>query len=423
MDALHIFGCGVDVKKFEAKFNTLDQVNQERIELVARRIWLTLKLRYEANVFRAPFESSEERMALNLYELPAIEIYLLVTCLDTLAGQPTHVDFRDWLRAQSGITNLTVEQVIHLYKNYNDKYGVSKNLRALFDNLPQCTKDWLSHNVAVYEIDQHLPSKDQDPNLLVKLLYTYFYGIRRNEYTHRSSPKQVSTAESVFLGETGFWVTPASGTHFVLDSRKPNKKWNFSYRQGLDEATILRVIIHSVAVQTLNIDVTEQLILLNLKNFSRLDGFYSIMSEFTTNANTLRFWSNVEELAKSDYRNYLTFVGIPSLSNQASSRMLDRYQLDHSWEKTYSYLTSRYIDEINQINKLITEFNQKNPHAKPNQGNIKAHWEAIQDFLARLLETPLAKSILRLPTTNEVTNLWLIIRDPCHIGSVAYRRW
>ncbi len=280
MDALHVFGCGVNKQHFETKLNALDQENQQRLERVARRIWVTLKLKYEMGVYQNPFEAPYDRFILTHDELPAIGIYLLVTCLDTLAGKAQFVDFRDWLKDQPDVTDLNLEGIIGLYTRYMGEYGVGKNLRALFDNLPLCTKEWLAKNVVIREIDQPLSVEGQDPNLLVKRLYTYFYEIRRNEYTHGSFPKQVSTADDIRPpDEAGWWVTPASGTHFALDRRNRNKLWNFAYRQGLDEATILRLIIHSAALQMLNIQVTEELINLNLGNFSRLDGLYSFMGE------------------------------------------------------------------------------------------------------------------------------------------------
>lgn len=215
--------------------------------------------------------------------------------------------------------------------------------------------------------------------------------------------------------ETGWWVTPASGTHFPLERRHPNKLWNFSYRQGLDEATILRLIIHSVALQKLDIPVTEELINLNLRNLSRLDGLYSFLGEIAHNANMLNAWTNIEERSKHDLKSYLLYVGVPVLNDQAASRMLDRYDVDKDWETGYRQLNQQCIEEVNYLNTLITDFNEKNPKAKPMQDNIDAHWQAIKRFLNELLAKSAAKWIIQLPITNEITNLWLIIRNPCHI--------
>lgn len=416
MDALHVFGCGVNKKYFETKFKALDQEDQQRLERVARRVWITLKLKYELGAYQNPFESPNERFILAHYELPAMGIYLLVTCLDTLAGKARFVDFRDWLKNQPDEKDLTWERIINLYTRYTDECGVGKNLHALFNNLPHCTKEWLARNVVIQEVDEPLSAEGQDPNLLLKRLYKYFYETRRNEYTHSSYPKQVSTADDIRLpDEDGWWVTPASGTHFILDRRKPNKLWNFSYRQGLDEATILRLIIHSGALQMLNIQVTEDLLILNLRNFSRLDALYSFMGEVASNADILKLWSNIEELNGSDFKPYLIYTGVPVISDQAARRMVDRYDIDKGWESSYHQITLQYIKEINHLNALITDFNQKNPHAKPMQDNNEARWEAITVFLNELSRTPAAHSVLKLPTTNEMTNLWLIIRDPCYI--------
>jgi hypothetical protein len=226
----------------------------------------------------------------------------------------------------------------------------------------------------------------------------------------------VLTAEDIrHPDETDWWVTPASGTHFVLNRRSPKKLWNFSYRQGLDEATILLLIIYSAALQILKIPVTEEIVNLNLRNFSRLNGLYSFVSEVASNANVLKLLFNTEGLNKSEFKAYLLYVGVPLLSDKAAKRMIDRYDVGKGWETSYQQMTHQYIQEIAYLNSMITDFNAKYPHAKPMQDNITAHWEVIKDLMSELSRTSSADSILRLPTTNEMTNLWLIIRDPCYI--------
>lgn len=416
MDALLVFGCGVNRKDFETKFNALSQENQLRLEKVARRVRVTLKLKYEMGVYQNPFEAPYDYFVLVRDELPAIGIYLLVTCLDTIAGKAQFMDFRDWLKDQHIITTTNKEEIINLYTLYVNDFGVGKNLRDLFDNLPSITKEWLAKNVVFREIEQPFPLGSQPLDQLGKRLYTYFYEIRRNDFTHRCFPRQVSTAEDIrYPDETGGWVTPASGTHFELNRRKRNKLWNFSYRQGLDEATILQIIIHSAVLQILNIPVTEELINLNLRNFSRLDGLYSFVSEVGSNANVLNLWFNIEELIKSEFKSYLMYAGVPLLGDQAAKRMIDRYNVGKGWETSYHQMTLRYVQEVAQLNTTITDFNAKNPHVKPMQDNIEAHWEAIVGFLSELSRTSSAHSILNFPTTNEMANLWLIIRDPCYI--------
>jgi hypothetical protein len=345
-----------------------------------------------------------------------MEIYLLVTCLDTLAGKPQYDEFPVWLKKHSTIKDLNVQEINDLYSKYMREHGITKNLRKLFNNLPQYTKEWLIKNVNIREIDQPLSIEEQNPNQLVENLFVYFYNIRRNDYTHRTYPKRVPIPDDIRPpDETGWWITPASGTHFMLDSNKPNKLYDFSYRQGLDEATILRLIIHSATLQKLNIQVTEELINLNLRNFSRLDGFYSFIDELVSNANILNLCTNIEAINKDDYKSYLIYGGLPLLSDKASRRMIDRYVIDRRWELNYSQMTDRYIREVNYLNTLITDFNQKNPHVQPTQDNIEVHWEEIKAFLNEISMTPSAHWIKNLPATNNMTNLWLIIRNPCYI--------
>lgn len=416
MDPLHVFGCGVNRKIFETKFNALDQENQRRIERVARRIKVTLKMRYEIGVLKNPFESSFDNFLIENQELSAIRVYLLFTCLDTLAGKPHHMDFRDWLHKQQCDSTMNKDEIINLYDIYMSEYGVGQNLRDLFNTLPLSTKKWLVENVVIREIGQPIPSEGQPVDQLIKRLYSYFYEIQRNDFTHNSITRAVFTSEDIREpDENGCWVTPASGLHFMLNRHKPKKLWNFSYRQGLDEATILQIIIHSAALRILNIPVTEKLINKNLHNFSRLDGLYSFMNEIESNANLLKIWLTINDLEKSEFKSILIHNGVPMLSDQSANRMMDRYEVGEGWEKQYHQITFRYIQLVAKLNTKIAEFNENNPPYKQTQESAEDHWETIIDFLSKLSKNSSADSILKFPSTNEVTNLWLIIRNPCYI--------
>ena len=61
MYARTVFGCGVDKQLFQDRYEALDEEEQQRLERVARRVWITLKLRYETFTFSDPFQASEER--------------------------------------------------------------------------------------------------------------------------------------------------------------------------------------------------------------------------------------------------------------------------------------------------------------------------------------------------------------------------
>jgi hypothetical protein len=264
-------------------------------------------------------------------------------------------------------------------------------------------------------VDDTLNPNQQDPDILAENLSKYFFDIRRNGYTHSSIVRQVATEGDIFLPqEKSGWITPAGGTHFSLDRGKPKKKWNFSYRPGVDESTILRLIIHSAALQILDIEATQELILLNLKNYSRMDALYSFISEVTSNANLLKSWPKIDSSRASDIASYLIFSGIPTLNEEASVRMIDRYELRYPREQGFEQMTRQYLNEVRSLNSVIDGFNQANPRLRSTEGDIDGRWQLVKNFLTEQANLPVYKILIKWPAMTEMTNLWLTVRDPCY---------
>lgn len=409
-----VFGCGVDGHTFKVKYRELSEKNRLRLGRVAGRVWLTLKLRYEmAFLYNNPFALGGEEYNLRHIELPSIEIYLLCTCLDTLAGKPIHKNFKDWVKDQPNTTGFDLEEITRLCAQYEEEYGVGRNLRALFRNLPPSVKDWLASNVVIERSDQYLLPEEQDVDKLVNRLYVYFYNVRRNAFTHGSVSRPTPIADKVREPKDGeWWVTPASGTHFILHRDRPNQEWNLSYRQGLDEATILRIIIHAVALQMLGVELTSELINTNLRNYSRLDALYAFVSEVNRNSALASGWARIDDTEMTDH---LIGLGIPLLSSEASTVMVERY-LDNRLESGLRQITSQYLRAVNHVNSLVSDFNETNPPAS-NAYDRNERWQTIKEFLDKLVRAPSYNSVVKLPSRNEMANLWLVIRDPCYTPS------
>jgi len=408
-----LFSCGVDRRVFEASYERLSEDEQIRLERVAKRVWLSLKLRYETAFYASPFAHPDEGYFLTRVELPSIEIYLLCTCLDILAGRSAYKDFGSWLKTQANVTNINLDDVVRLFAQYQAEYGVSRNLRNLFATLPASTKDWLVDNVAIRPWDQPLATRTRDSDVLVKRLHTYFYEIWRNAFTHSGVSRQATRAEDIreYLEGDDWWVTPVSGTMFVLDKDKPTQEWNFSYRQGLDEATILRVIIHSVVLKKLGIEPTPELIAANIRNYSRLNSLYAFINEVNSNATMLKAWSRVDERGMDTLRSFFTYVGIPLLNSEATKLMIDRYNSDNGLESGLRQMTSQYLHEVQTINSAISDFNKSNP---PSKTNPSEHWQIVKGFVEERTRTPPYLSIVDWLSRVEMTNLWLVVRDPCY---------
>lgn len=410
-----MFGCGIDGRLFKEKFDNLPEEGRRRIEKVARRLWLTLMLRYRLAVLHNPFLGVRYSFDLQDVELPSMEVYLLVTCLDTLAGKSTYVDFRDWIKTHSCAPALEVDEISTLYAQYLDEYGVTRNLRQIFTEIPKCVKDWLSQNVAIYQFDKMF-DKDRSGTVdeLVTNLFKYFYNVRRNEYTHSSSSRQTLTARDVIdpkKVDNNGWVTPASGSCFILDKRKPDQEWGFSYRQGLDEATILRVIIHAVVLQLLCIELTDEILVANLNNYSRLSALHNFVQEVDNNASFVRAWGLLNVKESSEFHEYLIYDGVPLLGIDASKTMVGRFISEYPLEAGLQQMTAQYIDEVFHINSEISKFNEAFP---PSKGGNERRWQIISDFFLSQSQTQPYIAVLNWPSRIEMTNVWGVISDPCY---------
>jgi hypothetical protein len=414
VNARRAFGCGIDPKTFKAKYESLQEQDRDRLERVATRLWLTLKLRYETTVYASLFAREQEEFALTNTELPSMEIYLLCTCLDTLAGKTDYKDFGDWLRAHQGTAYWNVDTVLRSYDCYKDEYGVGRNLRRLFDNLAQDVRVWLADNVVIRQSDQPLVIVGQDVTVLVKWLYIYIYEVWRNKYTHSSISQLTSVANDVTAtaADGSWWITPAACTHFVLHRDRPNQKWDLSYRRGLDLATILRVIIHGAALhQVLGIEPTQHLISANLRSLSRLSALYAFVREVNMNSSELDAWSQIDNPGLAEFQSLLFHGGVPELQTGASKIMVSRYDGGTNLESGLCRMTLEYLSEVNCLNETISEFNVNHP---PSQTGLSDRWTLIKDFLKESGETATYHRIRGWPSKKQMTNVWLVIRDPCY---------
>ena len=407
MNAQKVFGCGIDDQIFKKRYDTLSESTQNRLERVANRAWLTLKLRYEMGFFRNPFSLNNEEYSLFYVEMPSIRVYLLCTCLDTLAGKDTYKEFDIWLRDQERNENLNIENVIQLYKQYKKEYGVGRNLRDLFETLPQTIKDWLAKNVMIKHADDDLALTEQQNEKLMKRLYTFFYDVWRNQYTHSSKSRQTSIPDDIQEPMEGdeWWVTPAEFMRFPLHK---NQEWSFSYRQGLDLETILRVIIHSVVLQNLNIEVTNEIISTNLRNLSKLDGLSAFIYEVNSNSDTLVYLSTLDEL---ELRN-LCLRGIPLLRVEASTIMLERYDIPSN--AGFHEMTMEYITKVKNLNDSFAKFNVENPHVKRPTDYTQEHFHAIKGFLEKRTQKSDYQSVMNWSSRVEMTNVRSLMHDPCY---------
>ncbi len=411
MNVQRVFGCGIDWQTFKMKYEGLSDLDEKlRLERVAKRLQFTLHLRYRVAFYKSPIGWNQEGYTFVNEELPSTEIYLLCTCLDTLAGKRTYLKFEDWVESREDAGRWDKNSIINLYKQYSDEYGIGKNLKNLFTNLSPVIKTWLSNNIVISRSGQSQPATETDPDRLMIYLYTFFYELWRNTFTHTAVSPKADIAEDIFepTKEDTWWSYPPTWSRFNLNKKQG---WELSYKTGLDLATILRLIINVVVLQILEVDVTQEYISLNLRNFSRLNGLYAFTDEVGRNSETLRALSQLDE---RELGNYLVYRGIPLLRSAASNTMVARYNVEIPLEASLHKTTMRYVADVSQINNVISNFNMSNPVPESPKDNFSERLQNIKDFLGGLAKTPIYESILSGPPVGEMSSVWIVIQDPCY---------
>lgn len=404
------FACGSHHHEFKAAYDSADQDSKARLARVAWRISSTLTLRYRQDLItHRVFGFHDQWRAQN--EWKALELYLLVTCLDTLAGQPTFKPFDEWLRDQSvEITNLEI--VTDLYEEYQDLFGVRRNLKRLFLGLPDSAKEWITQ-VLTYTTrrDYHSQTRGASENVERQIIRMFSRFFRyRNTYTHSSAADPPVVSQNIPLDPTrGQWAEywPA-----VLDEN--GKKMYLYARDGVDEATILRIILVVVAWQLLQLDPTRDVIVRNMRKYSRLDALFGLVYELARSANYVREWLGEE---KEQHFWIFLWRGVPRVTTTYAKAILERLE-DNPFETGFRSWIQNYLSLAEELNRRIVDFNESHPPfddrvSDGSYDDLQAlRFPEIEMFLESNRE--LIDQIIQHAFSTEYDNLWLIIRDPCY---------
>lgn len=384
---LRAFGCGIDRKTFETSFEALAEEEQERITRVALRMRMALQLRYQLRFVRSPFEDSEFWSRLWRAEIPSLEVYLLTTCLDTLAGKPLYQTFDHWLAKQTSHGPFDRSDVVALFESWRDEYGPRRNIKDLLLNLPPSVKDWLSKHVGLAR---------SNGDLMIEL-FKDFYDARRSKFTHESIVRHTRIAEDVGSPEEEPRILPVG-----------EDLW---YRMGVDAATILRVVIHSVVLQKMGIEPSRQLVDAHVTALSRLSALYGFVGEVSSNADAISWWTDFDGFPTADLETYFVLVGVPRLSCQWACRLADRLIPDYTLERGLRETVIEYRDAVDCLNSATADFNESNP---PSRDNTSERVRDIKRFLRNQADSRCYGSLVEMPTRTEMKNMWIVIRDPCY---------
>jgi hypothetical protein len=330
-----VFSCGVEGQIFKAHYAAMAEEECRRLDRVAWRMWLTLQLRYRAK-FSSNFTlRGEDSLNLAYVELPSLEIYLLLTCLDTLAGDPKWSSFDKWLKEHPVDCNLNTEGILDLFELWREDHGPRRTIRKLFEGLPSCVTDWLSEHIVFqkYSADKPIATK----------LFNYFYDERRNEFTHSSVTRHTVMA----IGE------------IELPS-EDDKWWShcadgfLKYRQGFDLATILRIIIYAVILQKLCVPLSMGHLNAYLEALSKLDSFYSFKWEIATNREELSRWAAYNRDRANMILRPLNFTQSHRLAEKLKTSPI-------AMEQKLAETIGQYLHFVKQINSDIADFEATHP--------------------------------------------------------------
>lgn len=180
----------------------------ERFEFIDHLIYLIKILKNKKKLKINKYDSDEKVRIIEKTELFEKEFdgfdhdieslcyYLLLTCIDTMKGQPEYKDFYEWLVKECDKRYVEGEPISftkHEYEQYREKYGLRKNfIKAITNELPENLRNRAVLNFAVVSLDDqkvesnsycdwNAKSNEQKLKKLAVKLYD-----DRSRYTHAS---------------------------------------------------------------------------------------------------------------------------------------------------------------------------------------------------------------------------------------------
>jgi hypothetical protein len=405
-----VLGYGIPIHTFIDKFDTLSPEKKDVLERVAQRLETIKKLSYEAFFISNPQVDNGPNIQFGGWELPSLQIYLYCTCMDTLAGKEKYLKFHEWLKMQD-LSNLDGTKIDEYYKSYNKTEGNREGFRRLFNGLSPQVKTWLNTNIAIQKSNEYEVLIERDQDDFLRRLIEYFYSYWRNSFTHNSMTQPVDIFGLDYLRnsleETNEWHQESTNITFG----ESKTKWSLWHKKELDIFIIARVIIHSIAFQWLDVEITDELINKNVHFLNRLQWMYLYIDEIRENAHDLDLWKELEEEYGQKFVSDLRNSGIFLLRYKASSRMLEFFWSNNGFEVGLRKHIQEYINHITEINAAISNFNRENPrlrdfHSQEEEQRCK---QKIFDFLSKLTKESAYKEIIK--HSHQAWNIWLLIRD------------
>jgi hypothetical protein len=250
-----------------------DRDLHKRAASAMSRIQFIDQLRYGIPQNLVPVDSKD---TLQGFDRDGLEVYLLCTCLDTVAGKADYIDLPSWLKTKEArycgiltrnkILSASYEEdapfnqskyfglMSALLEEYHKHYGVTRSIKDLVQALPEYIKSKFVASYVIYkhgQNDQNWHGKDiqQKTNAILD----YLLECRRNSYTH--SAKVLPTIGGIrsFRGRLieGQIDLPASET-VIVDYSKRKSKYVVTCNPGY-EALLLRWLVFACLAKSYNV--------------------------------------------------------------------------------------------------------------------------------------------------------------------------
>lgn len=269
------------------------------------------------------------------------------------------------------------------------------------ENLPEAVSQWLRANTTIVQVGREQLTENAK---VVTWLYKYFSLHLRNPYTHQSKIEEVRQSYPVTVNDNrSAWVRIHS--NFILDPDRPNQRWEFHCRAGLDIATILRLLVFSLGLQVMGIEVSQDVLEGYIAGLAKLDTAWGYINETRENSILLGRWCQQNWQDNELHMTKLSSQGLSQLKAHKTQTFLENLNRDVPSENRMRQFFLNHIKDIKDVNARINEINQVigNPNFT----------ERIEVFLTEMLSNEIYLRIFHIEATTEYLNTWSIIQDPC----------
>lgn len=360
IDVHAVLGAGLDGREFAQRLEGADAGIRDKLMGVVARINLVNALDQETS-----FSSSWNRM-----QADALQVYLLCTCFDTLAG-PTHFHhFHEWVsqEGQEPLVGVILSKLgtptsptpgwytaatKRLGEEWLESHGVGRSFKRFFFDLPSVLRRELQQSYAVIKEDQEergawggLPEETQ-----LRRIVDYLFKLRRNTFTHQA--RIVPTFVPV-QGLAG-WV------RFI----RPDM-WDYSvFLQNADqvrgEIALLRIVLIGAIRQMLGYPVDDAFCELHWKVERARRAIRLALRELIRNESLrsifLRQWPvNLATAPPFARPNRLANAALGNLGRSRDVQFSWFFPLTADDDRTMREEIMDYVAEVERINSLVADF-------------------------------------------------------------------